>query len=54
LRRWYLLLLDPGRSGNCRCAGLTQLQADAFITLDRQLAAAVQDLVTVAPIEALA
>ncbi len=32
---------------------LTQLQADALITLDRQLAHAVQDLVTVAPIEAL-
>ena len=32
---------------------LTQLQADAFITLDRQLADAVQDLVTIAPIEAL-
>ncbi len=32
---------------------LTQLQADAFITLDRQLAQAVKDLVTVAPIEAL-
>jgi predicted nucleic acid-binding protein len=32
---------------------LTKLQADAFITLDRQLARAVQDLVTVAPIEAL-
>ena len=32
---------------------LTQLQADAFITLDRQLARAVNDLVTVAPIEAL-
>jgi predicted nucleic acid-binding protein len=32
---------------------LTQLQADAFITLDRQLARAVKDLVTVAPIEAL-
>jgi hypothetical protein len=32
---------------------LTQLQADAFITLDRQLAHAVQHLVTVAPIEAL-
>jgi predicted nucleic acid-binding protein len=32
---------------------LTQLQADALITLDRQLADAVQDLVTVAPIEAL-
>lgn len=32
---------------------LTQLQADAFITLDRRLARAVKDLVTVAPIEAL-
>jgi predicted nucleic acid-binding protein len=32
---------------------LTQLQADAFITLDAQLGRAVQDLVTVAPIEAL-
>jgi predicted nucleic acid-binding protein len=32
---------------------LTQLQADAFITLDRQLAAAVQELVTVAPVEEL-
>jgi len=32
---------------------LTQLQADAFITLDRQLAEAVRDLVTIAPIEAL-
>jgi predicted nucleic acid-binding protein len=32
---------------------LTQLQADALITLDRQFAAAVKDLVIVAPIEAL-
>lgn len=32
---------------------LTQLQADAFITLDTQLAHAVKGLVTVAPIEAL-
>jgi predicted nucleic acid-binding protein len=32
---------------------LTQLQADALITFDRQLAAAVKDLVTVAPVEAL-
>src|SRR4249919_961849 len=32
---------------------LTQLQADALITLDRQLAHAVRDLVTVAPVEAL-
>lgn len=32
---------------------LTQLHADALITLDPQLARAVKDLVTVAPIEAL-
>ena len=32
---------------------LTQLQAEAFITLDGQLAGAVKDLVTVAPVEAL-
>lgn len=32
---------------------LTRLQADAFITLNRQLARAVQDLVTVAPVTAL-
>jgi predicted nucleic acid-binding protein len=32
---------------------LTQLQADAFITLDRQLAQAAKDLVTIAPIDAL-
>lgn len=32
---------------------LTQLQADAFITLDAELAHAVKSLVTVAPIEAL-
>jgi predicted nucleic acid-binding protein len=32
---------------------LTQLQADALITLDRQLAHAVKDLVTIAPISAL-
>ncbi len=32
---------------------LTQLQADAFITLDERLAEAVQDLVSVAPIEDL-
>jgi len=32
---------------------LTQLHADALITLNRQLADAVKDLVTVAPIEAL-
>lgn len=32
---------------------LTKLQADALITLDQQLARAVQGLVTLAPIEAL-
>jgi predicted nucleic acid-binding protein len=32
---------------------LTQLQADAFITLDAELAQAVQELVTTAPLEAL-
>jgi predicted nucleic acid-binding protein len=32
---------------------LTQLQADALITLDGQLTDAVKDLVTVAPVEAL-
>ena len=32
---------------------LTQLQADAFVTLDERLAAAVKDLVTVAPVEDL-
>lgn len=32
---------------------LTQLQADAFVTLDPALAAAVKDLVTVAPFDAL-
>jgi predicted nucleic acid-binding protein len=32
---------------------LTRLQADAFVTLDPTLAQAVQDLVTVAPFEAL-
>src|SRR5947209_568433 len=38
---------------NAEYVALTQLQADALITLDRQLAHAVQDLVTVAPIAAL-
>jgi predicted nucleic acid-binding protein len=32
---------------------LTRLQADAFITLDGQLAHALKDVVTIAPIEAL-
>ncbi|HSK55219.1 MAG TPA: hypothetical protein VK908_08190 [Jiangellales bacterium] len=33
---------------------LTQLQADSFITLDPVLTEAIKDLVTVAPVEALA
>ena len=32
---------------------LTQLQADAFVTLDEQLARAVRDVVATAPVEAL-
>ena len=32
---------------------LTQLQADAFVTLDADLARVVKDLITVAPLEAL-
>ncbi|GAB2847367.1 type II toxin-antitoxin system VapC family toxin [Lentzea nigeriaca] len=32
---------------------LTQLQADAFVTLDERLARAVKELVTIAPIDAL-
>ncbi len=32
---------------------LTQLQAEAFVTLDRELASAVKNLVTVAPVKAL-
>jgi predicted nucleic acid-binding protein len=32
---------------------LTQLQADAFVTLDHRLASAVTELVTVAPIDEL-
>ena len=32
---------------------LTQLQADAFVTLDQQLADAVRDVVSVAPVEVL-
>jgi hypothetical protein len=35
------------------CVALAQLQADALITLDRRLAHAVKDLVTVVPITAL-
>jgi len=38
---------------NAEYVALTQLQADALITLDRQLAGAANDVVTVAPIEVL-
>ena len=38
---------------NAEYFALTRLQADALIRLDRQLAEAVKDLVTVVPIEAL-
>ena len=38
---------------NAEYVALTRLHADAFITADRQLAHAVQELVTVMPIEAL-
>ena len=38
---------------DAKYVALTQLEADALITLDPQLADAVKDLVTVAPIEAL-
>src|SRR5262249_29420413 len=38
---------------NAEYVALTQLHADALITLDRQLARALKDLVTVAPVQAL-
>ena len=38
---------------NAEYVALTQLHADAFITLDRHLANVVKDLVTVAPIKVL-
>ena len=54
-RPGQLTLSDEGRGDlpETLHVALTQLQADALITLDRQLADAVKDLVTVAPIEAL-
>jgi predicted nucleic acid-binding protein len=45
--------LDWSDTLQAEYVALTQLQADALITLDRQLADAVTDLVTVAPVEAL-
>jgi predicted nucleic acid-binding protein len=38
---------------NAEYVALTRLHADAFITADRQLAHAVQELVTVVPMETL-
>jgi predicted nucleic acid-binding protein len=51
---WKAAVL-PGRPDtfDAEYVALTQLHADALITLDRQLAGAVKDLVTVALIEAL-
>jgi hypothetical protein len=53
--------MSPGRPPACSAGRTpltpntspTQLHADALITLDRQLAHGVKDLVTVEPIEAL-
>ena len=45
--------LDWSDTFDAEYVALTQLQADAFITLDDRLAQAVRDLVTVAPVEAL-
>ena len=47
-----VLLGWPG-TFDAEYVALTQLHADALITPDPQLASAVKDLVTVAPIEAL-
>jgi len=46
-------LLEWPDTFDAEYVALTQLHADALITLDRQLARAAKDLVTVAPIEAL-
>ncbi len=39
---------------NAEYIALTQLQADAFITLDEELASTVRDLIVLSPFEALA
>jgi hypothetical protein len=41
------------RTLDAEYVALTQLQADAFVTLDRDLPEAVRDLVSVAPVQAL-
>ena len=46
-------LLGWADTSDAEYVALTQLHADALVTLDRQLAHAVKDLVMVAPIEAL-
>ena len=50
---WKAALLGWADTFDAEYVALTQLHADASITLDRQLAHAVKDLVTVEPIEAL-
>ena len=45
--------LDWSDTFDAEYVALTQLQADAFITLDDRLAQAVRDLVTVASVETL-
>ena len=47
------VLLGWPNTYDAEYVALTQLHADALITLDRHLAGAVKDLVPVAPIEAL-
>jgi predicted nucleic acid-binding protein len=45
--------LDWPDTQDAEYVALTQRQADAFVTLDQDLARAVQGLVTIAPVEAL-
>jgi len=43
--------LESSETFDAEYLALTQLQADAFITLDRRIAGAAKNLVTVAPME---
>jgi len=53
-RAWELAdKLGWASTYNAEYVALTQLQADAFITLDQELAGSVQGIVTTAPIDAL-
>lgn len=53
-RAWELAdKLGWGSTYNAEYVALTQLQADAFITLDLELARSVEGIVTTAPIDAL-